>query len=559
MSLTTEHNEFYYIFFREVQSEGDLEADVINERTEVRNIRDLLSDVHDNVEYTHSLNQLDVKSYFIDWVDSILSTADSFDEEVDSEGKTYLRYIAEDFSDSMKSRARERGKYVVLIVSRDSLRVCHSFTGKKALTTDMNVIEELLSEANIDKYAYFTYDDSGSIIVQHFDRHDTESFTEWLGIPEDEIAFEIKGNVRVHTKIDGIDAVFELDQDDITSKLLGSDDYDLADGMLKTPNEDPRRVERIRWGHRPFTNVEEFKQELFKVNHNLTRAFEMHDKEISDSLDSFFTVIDYRDKIVKGTGDDTVEKRKPKVDFELPFVNNQVEMNLSWRTELRQKFLSKHDPIPICHAGGEFSESPFALGNFRIYNEVRLTETQERYIIDLMETTNDLGTANLQPLFCHITFELLFRNTPKPLRYLFREFSEEFQSKFLGSVDDGTRIIQTEGEEIDLEYKSPPWFDRKSDAEDIAEGIHREFQNSRLVLLGINEDAKGVDVIDSGVTSEKALDIEEHLEEDYGVEEAHVWPLPIEDGHGIVALNVSSPEKPFQADITFLETSQQEE
>jgi len=542
--------------YREVQSDDGLEADLITDEDEAASISQLLEDVRGRVEDHHDLDGLDVRSYFEDWVSTVLENSESLSSDSEDDLRHMLGYLAEDFSESMLSRARERGKYVVLIVSEESLIVCHSFTGKKALTTDMDVIEELLSESNIDKFAEFQYNDDRDIIVHHFDRNDTQSFTNWLGIPEDEIAFDVKGDVRIYTQIDEIDVVFEFDQDAITSKLLASDDYDLKDGMLQTPNEPARSVDRVQWGYDTFEDVDEFKQELVKVNHNLSRAFDLYDREISDSLDSFFDVQDNPNRIIKDTGDTVEEIKKPQVDFQLVFVNNQVEMDISWRKTLAQNLFANHDPIPICHAGSTFSEQPFHIGNFRIYNEVPLTETQQTFIRDLLSTANDMGSANLRPLFAHIAFELLTHTNPKPIRYLFKEFSKEFKTQFQESNGDGTQVIQTEEEDIDLEYKSPPWFDRQSNAEELAKGIHREFQNSRLLLLGINEDAKNIDVIESGVKSEELNDIEDHLENNFGIPEAHVWSLPISDGHGIVALNVDSPVNTCQGNVAFLEASE---
>ena len=555
MALPTESNDFYYICYREVKSNDDLEKDIIDDEEKVASVDELLRTVHNNVEYTHSLEGLDVTTFFVDWVSTLLEDAGDSENGMGTDYEQTLRYMAEDFAGSMKSRARERGKYVVFIVSRSSVVVCHSFTGKKALTTEMDVIEELLSEANIGKYARFEFETPDEIAVQHFDRHDTESFSDWLGIPEDEIAFDIKGSVRVYTKIDGISAVFEFDQNDITTKLLGSDSYDLSDGQLKTPNEDPRRVEKVRWGHKKFTDINEFKQELLKTHHNLSRAFELYNDYISDSLDSFWSVTDYEDRIVKDTGSGNESKKKPDVDFELSFVNNQVDMHVPWRTELAKHLLSEHEPIPICHAGAEFSESAFSIGNFRIYNEVSLSSAQARYVDDILKTAQDMGSSNLRDMFCHIAFELLARDTQKPLHSLFTEFSNEFMTSLVESISDDSRVIQTEGEDIDLEYKSPPWFDRQSKAEDLARGINREFQSSRLLLLGIDEDSKGIDVIESGVKSEKLNEIEDELSNKYGLSEAHVWSIPIDEGHAVVALNVERETQPFEADISVLETS----
>ncbi|WP_435193834.1 hypothetical protein [Natronomonas sp. EA1] len=548
MSLTQEDSGNYLILYREVQSDDRLESDIIDQNNDITNIRDLINDVRDGVEDFHTLESLDVRSYFKDWVTTILANSDSLTANIDKDLRKTIEYLAEDFSDSMLSRAREKGKYVVFIISEGSLIAAHSFTGKKAITTDMTVIEELLSESNIDKFAEFRYDEDKDVIVEHYDRNDTVSFTNWLGIPEDEVAFNIKGDVRIYTEIDDIDVVFEFDEKDITKKLLGSDRYDLSDGMLKTPNEKPRRIERIRWGHTAYSDVDDFKQDLFKISHNLARAFDLYNDEISNSLDSFFDVEDHREAIIKFKNESTESISKPQVDnFELVYVNQYVDMHVSWRKHLCQNLLTDRDPLPICHAGAEFAEHPFKIGNFRIYNKMGLSEVQSEYITDLLKTAEDMGSANLRPLFTHVVFKLLSEATPKPLRYMFIEFANEFESQFLTDSEGNSRVIQTEGEQIDLEWKSPPWFERETSVDDIAYGMNKEFQSSRFLIIGISEDTKEIDPIESGVSSEKLNKIEEKLHNDFGLSDSRVWSIPIGKGHIIIALNVDS--KHINADI----------
>jgi len=98
--------------------------------------------------------------------------------------------------------------------------------------------------------------------------------------------------------------------------------------------------------------------------------------------------------------------------------------------------------------------------------------------------------------------------------------------------------------------------DRQSSTDELAQGIHREFQNSRLLILGINEDAKDIDVIESGVKSEELIEVEDCLEDEFRVEEAHIWSLPIGEGHGIIALNVDSPVNTFKGNVAFLEATE---
>ena len=555
MSISNDDERPLLLLYREVKSDKELQRDVISE-SDAAKVNELLNNVRKRVEEQHNIDQLDVDSYFRDWVNEILEKSDIADNgDIYGEIRQEMGYLAENFSGSMRSRARESGKYVVFIISDNSLIVAHSFTGKKAVTTDMTVIEELLSESNIDKFAEFSFNIDREIVVSHFDRNDTISFTDWLGIPEDEIVFNIKGDVRVYTEIDELSVVFEFDNDDITSKLLGSDDYDLRDGLLITPNEPDRRVRRINWGNDQYTSVSVFKQDLFKTTHNLQRAFDLYDTQVSDSLDSFFDVTDNEEKIVKHTNEGNREIDKPNVDFDLVFVNSQVDMDAKWRSKFGQNLFSNHPPMPICHAGSDFSEEAFSMGNYRIYNDIGITSPQEDYLDDLLITAEDLGSSNLRPLFAHISFAILSEIAKKPLRYFFDELSEHFKSEFLNEIRDGSRVVQTEGECVGLEWKSPPWFERKSEPEELARGIVKEFQEARLLVLGINEDAKAVDVIDSGVKSEKLNKVENKLEDDYGFEGAHVWSLKVGDGHIVLATNVTNFGDDFGDSFALLEAT----
>lgn len=230
-------SQYYYVFYREIQSRSNKLENKKFDKKDKNSISRLLNDIFGNKGGEHHLKELDTSSYFNRWINKTINTSKNIvpGEDISERQNEILKNIAENFSENMKTSARAEGKYIIMILGEGQLITCHSYTGKKALTTDMDVVEELLSPDNIDKYAEFTEDEDG-ILVNHFDRHNTDSFSGWLGIPKSEIIYDINGDVKVHSKINGsLRTTIKFGKKDVVEKIINSDSFQMEGSVLRTP------------------------------------------------------------------------------------------------------------------------------------------------------------------------------------------------------------------------------------------------------------------------------------------------------------------------------------
>lgn len=243
MGEAPNRNYALYVFFREIKTrDKSLEGKKLV-GDDARKVRTLLDSLANRTGGQHDLEALDVSSYFHDWVTVLL-------DKPFNPPRKKAQYLAENFAKHMKTRARKKGKYVVIIVTPLRLIVCNSYTGQMALSVDLEVIETMLSEDNIDKFAEFIEKEQ-RIVVNHFDKYDTQSFTDWLGIPESEVIYEQKGAVKLQTTIEGFTCIFELTREEIVEKIFWSDNYKIEDGHLKTPSRKYPLIS-IKWGRTPY-------------------------------------------------------------------------------------------------------------------------------------------------------------------------------------------------------------------------------------------------------------------------------------------------------------------
>lgn len=463
-----------------------------------------------------------------------------------------LEHVAETFRDSMNTSAKADGKYVVFIISNNQMVVCHSYTGKHALTTGMDIVEELLSEGNIDKYANFTLNESGEISVQHFDKYDTKSFADWLGLPDDDIVFDIKGSVRINLEIDGLEGVLEVDEEEVTNKLVKNDSYDISDNVLKLPNESNKSISSIRWGNDYYEDTNTFKSEIMMVNYELHRIFNKFEQNFEQGFDLEFGATEDSNTVTVEVPNDQKKYSKSVNKMDVLFTTPKVDMKASWKNDIANGFFNESGPRPMCHAGAEFIENPIPIGNIRMYSDIDIPDESLEFIRHIEETAEDIGSGNLRQLFAYIEFEFLSRAVENPTQYFFDEMSSEFRDRLIRSLSINSGVLQTEGESVDMEFKSAQWY--VCDIDEIAKKMHKQFQNSRLLVIGISEEEKEFEPVPKHkAKSEHMQKIENKIESGYDMENVHVWSFRADGGFGILGLNVTDSVNDFTGDLSVLE------
>jgi hypothetical protein len=531
-----EPDNYYYIFYREIRSDS---AELTEERfigDDAEAVDTLLDDIFTNASGDHTLEELDTTRYFERWIEGSLNASKALHpgEPVDDRTEGDLEAIAEDFSEDMQTRARAAGKYVVIILGEERLITCHSYTGQRALTTEMEIIEELLSADNIDKYAEFTQKDD-EVVVDHFDKYDTESFVDWLGIPVDEVVYDIKGDVKIYSSIaDDIRATFRFTRDDIVEKIINTDEFNLQGNLLETPDtERDYRIKQIRWGNSTYELAEEFKQEALTHHYELTYYEDKFEELAEGDLDlATKTAIDREEKLtVESGGEQDVRVRKTHDDFEIVLVNEYIDLEAGWRQSLASKALADDQRVSIHHPGNNVAEEPVRIGALRIYNEIGLNEDVVDDLHDFVRTARDLGTSNMGSLVKHVTFDLLNREANAPLCHFFGELADEFLRNHKGTISEGTRVTLREGGPASVELKSPEWFYEGKDYE-LANKLTEELDNGAgMVVVGVDENGGKVKGIQKNRFPHERLDgLEQQVRKESDAAQVHVVPVPISGG-----------------------------
>jgi hypothetical protein len=529
-------DDYYYIFYREIRSDS---AELTEERfigDDAEAVEALLDDIFTSASGNHTLEELDTTRYFERWIEGSLDASNGLEpgDPVDDRTEGDLEAIAEDFSENMQTRARAAGKYVVIILGKERLIACHSYTGKRALTTDMNIVEELLSADNIDKYAEFTREDD-EIVVNHFDKYDTESFVEWLGIPVDEVVYDIKGDVKVYSAIaDDIQATFQFTRDDIVEKIINTDEFNLEGNLLETPDtERDYRIKQIRWGNSTYETAEAFKQEALTHHYELSYYEDKFEELAEGDLDlATKTAIDREEKLtVESGGEQEVKVGKTHEDFEIVFANEFIDLEAGWRQSLASKALADDQRVAVHHPGNDIAEEPVRIGALRIYNELGLADGVVNDLHDFVRTARDLGTSNMGSLVKHVTFDLLRQEANAPVCHFFGELADEYLRNHTGTVGEGTRVTLREGGPAAVELKSPEWFYVEDDR-DLVDKLVEELDNGAgMVVGGIDEDGGKVKGIQKNRFPHERLEgLEQKVEQQSDAEQIHVVPVPIDGG-----------------------------
>ncbi|MFB6235291.1 MAG: hypothetical protein ABEH81_03145 [Halopenitus sp.] len=486
----------YHIFYREIKADDVELTEEPFRGKDASKIDGLVEDIFTTTGGDHTLNDLDTTRYFDRWVQQALDAAEEMDgtSPLHTQIKDIAEDLAENFSKDMKTRAKSAGKYVVIILGAGRLIICHSYTGKRALTTDMEVIEELLSADNIDKYADFTRDATDEITVSHYDKYDTKSFVEWLGIPGDEIIFDVKGDVKIYSEIGGeIETVFELSRSDVVEKLINADGYELTRDFFKTPDPDmpDYRVNHIRWGNHTYPDTEEFKQEVLTRHYEL-QHYEQRFEEIKVDMDATLgdRVFDKQEKVVKRTDDgEELLVKKSHSDFNTTFVHKHINLGAGWRKQLATNVLTRDERFSIAHPGDRIVNSPYEIGALRIYNDIELSEDAVSDLNDLVAAVEDLGVSNHARLLKFVVFKLLSEQASGTIQHFFGELAEECSEVYEESVNEGTRFTIQEQGPASIEMKSGEWFLKEGD--EIEEGLVKKFKNGVGILLGGFDESSG--------------------------------------------------------------------
>ncbi|RQG95231.1 hypothetical protein [Natrarchaeobius chitinivorans] len=469
-----------YVYYREIQS-TDLHQRTITESESVLNFNEVL-DGFEAQTGQHQFSELDMEPNPEMLIDMIFNTYPEHDDQS-------CAMLVNDFCSSMMTSARQEGKYAVLIVTADSIFICHTDSKEKSITKNVDVIERLLDTDNVNKYAEFRQQD-GETIVRHYERHQTKSLSGWLGISESQISYRDAGEVQIFTEIDSSTCAFQYTRDEFEEKfLLPEGNYELIEGVLRTPNNE-YSVTQVNFGMRSYDDTEEFLQDFHSLYYEV-KSYREHFNQVASSMEPFQSkVYDDKNYVTEGKNGRNLVLKEHN-DFNIVFASNKIEIAESWLVDLVQRF-NDGTETQIYHAGRPFSKDAFKIGNFHIYNETDAKDLQK--LNHVYERMQKAGTSDqLSNILSYVIFSVASDWLESPLSHFFSQMTEKYAKRL-----DAEGVVLRDEDEI-IEFKARDWFTSANNEDTIADRIAKEIQgDTRLLVGGIDEEKQQIKPIDGG-------------------------------------------------------------
>jgi len=214
MGLSEENREVHlgamYVYSKQI-NETKIVGEEVTRNIDKDNILNVISSLK-AIGKQRCFNNLELNDNCKEWVTDIL-----YDVSQDLDVK--LKYLLNDFTNSMMTRMREKNKYVISIVSDGSLLVCHSRGREDTITPGWKVVRRMLDKDNVDRFVFFIKE-KDSIDVYYYEHYPSESFVTWLGIPERDAFYDLGGKNRIYADIDGMHCSLELSDDEIQDLFI---------------------------------------------------------------------------------------------------------------------------------------------------------------------------------------------------------------------------------------------------------------------------------------------------------------------------------------------------
>src|SRR2546422_5696139 len=195
-------------------------------------------------------------------------------------------------------------------------------------------LQRLLDADNVDRFAQFHRMKDGTITVDYFEYTQTESFRDFLGIPEGDLYYEL-GEVRVHTQVGGEHCVFQFRKEDFLRKFReGREGYKIQGNRLMIPGGE-FVFDKVFYGRRTFASAEEFLELLDAESYDLLYYADEYSRLV-DSLDPLMhPFVDRKSSVSQRTGQsEQVVVGKSNQNFEILFANRDIRMDPNYSSEL---------------------------------------------------------------------------------------------------------------------------------------------------------------------------------------------------------------------------------
>jgi hypothetical protein len=519
------------VFSRRVR-EGAISEDKITQKADKEKILDVAKSLL-QLGRSKSLDELELKENCREWVISLLSKFPEIDDQD-------IRYLINDFTATLQTRMREEDKYAVSVLSDEGLLLCHSIFGEKTITPSWKVIERMLDKDNVIRFVYFKKENE-LIKVVYYETYPSDSFVNWLGIPEREAFYYFGGKNRIYVEINGLSCALELTDEDIEDNILNGT-LKIEENHLFLPNPLQRlQITQIRVGNKRYNEIGDFLQDYLARRYELS-YYQNEYHKINDSLTPILNkVIDDRDYLlVIEEGEEKILVRKRNPNFYIVFMNQNIEIRESFLNEIITRFLNKQS-MKVFHAGMSLSPNPLKISSMEIFNQLNCSAVTK----SIIEHYHKVGLSDIsidRSILCTIFGLLKQENEEKPIEYLLGRMIE----KISRDIDTSKKFIEKESNFI--EFKSRDFFfGRDEDIIDKFElDIKRKLSISpiKIYIIGADEKTHRLDPIPANrAQSDRLSSLQEKLKEKLDISKIHFMAIPLEDGQNCILMLIASREK----------------
>lgn len=482
-----------YIYSKQI-NENAIREDKIIRKIDKDNISKMIESLR-NIATSRGIDYLELNHNCRDWINKILVDR--------NEDNNIIKCLLNDFTDSMMTRMREKEKYVISIVSNNYVILCHSKTKESTITSGWKVVQRMLDRDNVDRFVLFI-NENNSINAYYYEHYPSESFIEWLGIPEREAFYYLGGKNRFNIDIAGMRCSIELQDDEVEKLFLNKNDnlkiernqlyLDMPISILQ--------IGSIRVGKKQFKTIPEFLQ-IFLAKRYELKYYQDEYKKLMNSLDPLiFPYIDDEEILSKIiSGEEQIHLRKRNPNFIIIFATERgAKETIQFRESFIQKIYSSfvnNYPLRIFHAGMKLYpriSGPLTIKSMTIFNNINQNEMMQ----ELVKFYNDtqLRDILLEKAISYSLFYLLYQeNRTKPISILFKKLYTEIGN----TISIGSKILEHESNVI--EFKSSDYLQGNDDdiIKRVSEDLDKKVLNNdfKIYFFGIDEKTHEIESINS--------------------------------------------------------------
>lgn len=434
--------------------EDEIRHTKITEKRDIEKIKNILLKLPDPNE--RKFSEINLRTNPRNWILSLIDGYPKVDENK-------MEMLLNDFSDSMQTRMREESKYAVAMLLRNELVLCHSVFGEETITPEWKTIPRMLDSDNVLRYVRFVKQEDCSMVVKYYEKWATESFVDWLGLPQKDAFYLFGGKYRIYSKIENANVVLELTEEELNRWLKNHPE--IREGRIRLSNPiSILTVNQIRVGRRKYENAGDFIQDFVAEKYNinfyrekfkeLTSSPQKKSKEnkLSGPLELYlYKFYDEKDRVVKIEGGESttvLEKTNPHVD--ILFVCKDIEIRSSYLEDIFVRFING-EKINVIHPGMPISAEPITIGSMEIWNELEVTELTNHLIKYYHETK--LQDEYLFRTLEFTIFKTLAKTNEETHIYY---FLESYTKRIIQEIYSDGRLTKLE-DEI-LEFKPQEFF-----------------------------------------------------------------------------------------------------